>query len=122
MEERSNGSLEGRSIKSFAAKTAIVAIAVCVSAIVVSDWVIDSVESAVARTVENARSQLAPKIGGHQFWAKFEREIDRAADPSNDLPPEKKQKLINDLRIIAARWRPVLEALQDEPQTPASAK
>jgi hypothetical protein len=43
-----------------------------------------------------------------------EEELDRAASPASDLPPERKQKLINNVRTIVARWRPVIDALQED--------
>jgi hypothetical protein len=60
--------------------------------------------------------------GGPQFWGKIEQKLDRAADVSSDLPPEKKQKLINDVRVIVARWRPFIDAVQSEMQKPTNAK
>jgi hypothetical protein len=38
-----------------------------------------------------------------------------------DLPPERKQKLVNNVRILAVRWRPLIDALQDGRQAPAAA-
>ncbi len=53
---------------------------------------------------------------GARFWGKIEREFDRAADPAADLPADKKQKLLNDVHVIVARWRPFLDAAQSELQ------
>jgi hypothetical protein len=39
---------------------------------------------------------------------------DRAADPSTEMPPEKRQELHNDVHVIAARWRPFIKAIQSE--------
>jgi hypothetical protein len=60
-------------------------------------------------------------VGGRQFWVKLENELDRAAAPTSDLSPETKQKLINDVRVIVARWRPFIDAVQNEIQKPANA-
>ena len=49
---------------------------------------------------------LRVSFGGRQFWTKVEQELSRAADPSNDLPQEKKEKIRADLRAIVERWRP----------------
>jgi len=101
---------ERGAIEQFAIKVCIVAAVVSVCTIFVADWIIGS-------AVDAAHSLLATSsIGGRQFWERIERELDRAADPSTDLPPEKKQKIINDLRVIAARWRPFIDAMRDEGQ------
>jgi hypothetical protein len=52
------------------------------------------------------RNDLRASFGGRQFWTKLEHELSRAADPSNDLPEEKKEKIQADLRAIVERWRP----------------
>jgi len=52
------------------------------------------------------RNDLRVSFGGQQFWTKLEHELSRAADPSNDLPQEKKEKIQADLRAIVERWRP----------------
>ncbi len=51
-------------------------------------------------------------VGGSRFWSKIEQEIHRAADTSQDLPPEKKQQLLNDLRVIVQRWRPFVAEIE----------
>jgi hypothetical protein len=50
----------------------------------------------------------AAKMGGARFWADFETNIERAADPASDLPAEKKQALLKDIHIIVDRWRPFM--------------
>jgi hypothetical protein len=47
-------------------------------------------------------------IGGNRFWTKLERELDRLADPKTDLTPEKKQKILSQIKLISDRWRPFL--------------
>ena len=102
----------------FAAKTCIVAVVVTACAVFAADWVIGSAEDSFARSV---RSVQQTSIGGRKFWARLEEELDRAAAPASDLPPERKQKLINNVRILTARWRPLIDALQDGRQAPAAA-
>jgi hypothetical protein len=98
-------------ILSFAVKTCIVGVVFLVCIVVAANAILESVND----TIRSVR------IGGAPFWEKIERELDRAADPSSDLPPEKKQKIINDLRILAARWRPLIEAIQGDIAKPAPA-
>jgi hypothetical protein len=95
----------------FAVKTCIVAIVISGCTIFVADWVIGSLQDSVREL----------RIGGRQFWSKIENELDHAAAPSSDLSPEKKQRLLNDVRTIAARWRPFIDAVRSEMEKPASA-
>ena len=101
----------------FAIKTCIVAVVITACAVFAADWVIGSAEESFARSV---RSVQQTSIGGRKFWTRLEEELDRAAAPASDLPPERKQKLINNVRILAARWRPLIDALQDGGQAPAA--
>jgi hypothetical protein len=116
-----NGPLD--SIVHFAAKACIVALVTSACAIFVGSWVIRSLEDSVARTISAQLAKMADiPIGSARFWEKLEHELDSAADPSSDLLPEKKQKLLNDVRVIVARWRPFIDAAKNEVQNPASAK
>lgn len=78
-------------LKLFAIKTCLVAIVTIFTA----NWIIESsvqtLEDSTARTIANFRAELTrTPIGGEHFWEKIERELDRAADGSSDLPPGKK--------------------------------
>jgi hypothetical protein len=110
----------------FIIKTCVVAAVVTACTIFAADWIIGSAEESFGRsfkTVQQAvRSVQETSIGGRKFWARLEEELDSAASPAADLPPERKQKLINNVRTIAARWRPVIEALQDDKQTSTEQK
>jgi hypothetical protein len=118
---RQDGPLD--SIAHFAAKTCIVALVISFCTIFVANWLIRSLEDSTDRTISAQLAKMAEiPIGGARFWEKIERALDSAADPSSDLPPEKKQKLLNDVRVIAARWRPFIDAAQNEMQNPVGAK
>ena len=54
----------------------------------------------------NANFQAGPA-----FWGKFEEQLYRVTDEP-DLPPEKKEKIINALRKIGEKYRPYIEALE----------
>jgi hypothetical protein len=108
-------------IVQFAVKTCIVAVVISASVIFVADWIVKSVEASTANTISAVRQQLAPTFGGRQFWIKVKEQLDNAAAPSADLPPEEKQKLLNDVRAIVSRWRPFIDAAQDELHKPAGA-
>jgi hypothetical protein len=92
----------------FAAKACIVALIVTVSVVFIANTVIDNLRDALGNTT------------GRPFWTKLEKELDRAAAPESDLPPEQKEKLLRDIRVIVARWRPFLDAVNGELQKPAA--
>jgi hypothetical protein len=51
------------------------------------------------------------RIGGPAFWGKVEAALDRATDPAEAMPPEKKKRLLSQIRAVSAEWAPyVLEA------------
>ena len=56
----------------------------------------------VERVVQNTH------IGGSQFWEKMEHELDRASDPSRDMPVEQKGKLLAQIHVIVERLRPFM--------------
>jgi hypothetical protein len=71
-----------------------------------------------------ATMQQYTKVGGAQFWERAERELERAADPSHELPPEKKQKLLSEIHVLVERWRPFMTEIAplfSDFQKPASA-
>src|SRR4051812_46277060 len=92
-----------------------------VTALVVtaSFLVIDRLDSTLE---ERIRPAMGAIHGGREFWAKFERELERLADPKNDIPAEKKAKLLAQVRAIADRWRPfVVEVVSVADQTKVTA-
>jgi hypothetical protein len=116
------GENSSSNIMFFAVKALIVVVAVSFCAIFVADWVIGSLQDSIVLTFANVRQQtLDATFRDPELWAKIERRVDRAADPSSDLPPQEKQKIINEVRVIVARWRPVIDAAEDELKKPASA-
>jgi hypothetical protein len=80
------------------------------------------IERIVANT--EAKMQQYTKVGGAQFWAKVEGELERAADPALDIPPEKKRKLLSQIHVLVERWRPFMAEIAPlfaDFQRPASA-
>src|SRR5262249_25079187 len=59
----------------------------------------------IERLVANADAQMKQYTGA-PFWAKVERELERAADPARDMPPEQKRKLLAQIHTAVERWRP----------------
>jgi hypothetical protein len=90
----------------FALKTAIVSAAIVLSAWIMLDMLDDFASRRMQQLETTMRSATA--IGGREFWAKLEGELDRLADPRADIPPEKRQKILSQIKVISDRWRPFL--------------
>jgi hypothetical protein len=96
-------------IGQFLIKTVIVAAAVVVSAWIMLDVLDDFADRRMQQFERTFRS--ATSIGGRPFWTKLEHQLDELADPKSDIPPEKKQKILAQIKVLSDRWRPfVLEA------------
>jgi hypothetical protein len=119
-------------VAQFAAKTAIIAAAVTFFSWIIIGEIFDRFDAAMegglarldkemerglARLDEemerglarlHAELQSATRIGGPSFWTRMEQALDDMADPRHDMSPEQKQKLISDIRVIAERWRPLV--------------
>ena len=97
-------------LRSFALKSLIAIGLVTAAIVLVGTLLISKIDDTVARAVYSVQAQLGPiantKIGGSQFWAKVENEIDRVANANNGMAPEKQQKLLSNIRAIVTRVRP----------------
>jgi hypothetical protein len=91
----------GAPIISFLIKTVIVVVAV----IGIFSYVNSLAEERIVQLKETFGH-----VGGRSFWTKVEAELDSLADPNSDLKPEKKQRIMTQIRIISDRWRPFLNA------------
>jgi len=129
MSEPGGPVLQPGGVGQFAIKACIVAAVISISTMFVANWIIDTAEFAIRRTANDLRSQFQDlrsqyqgggSIGGRPFWTAVEHEIEQAASPERDLPPEKKQKLLDELHTIGARWRPFIDALSGDTQKLAS--
>ena len=94
----------GSDLSRFAMKAGIV-VCLVVAALAISSVLI---ASKVERSIGSIKSV---KFGGHQFWTRLENELNRMAR-TDDLPEAKKQKLLADIRAIAAKWRPFIVEIQ----------
>ena len=93
-------------IGQFAAKTLIVAV-VAVASLSILLFQLDNVLSTrIGQLTQEIRS--ATKVNGHVVWLKLEQDLEKAADPANDLPPERKVKLLAAIRTLSDRWGPFL--------------
>ena len=115
MDETQTSILADQSIHRFAIKTAIVAVAVTASAgilFAVLDNIIDA-------RVDQIRA--ATRVNGKVFWGRLEENIVKAADPSNDLSPERKARLLAAVQTLAERWRPFLSEIAVDTSRPPAA-
>jgi hypothetical protein len=90
----------------FAFKSSIVSIAIVLSA-----WImLDLLDAFASRRMQqlDATIHSATAIGGRQFWTKLEEELDKFTDPRMDISPEKKRKILSQIKVISDRWRPFL--------------
>ena len=97
-------------IGQFLIKTVIVAAAIVVSAWI-SAWILlDILDDFADRRMQQVQQtmQSYTRLGGRQFWTKLENQLDQLADPRSDLPPEKKAKILAQIKVVADRWRPFL--------------
>jgi hypothetical protein len=93
-------------IGQFLIKTVIVAAAIVVSAWILLDVLDDFADRRMQQVERTLQSYT--KLGGRQFWTKLENQLDQLADPRSDLPPEKKAKILAQIKVVADRWRPFL--------------
>lgn len=93
-----------RDLWTFAAKACIAA----VLAAVALDYVGSSTQTRIEEVTEKVRRSLDTGAlrGGSQFWTRVEQDLERQADPRNDMPEARKEKLLADLRVVVSRWRP----------------
>jgi hypothetical protein len=108
-------------IGQFAVKTVIVAGVFVISAWIMLDVLDDFADRRMQQFERTLRS--ATSLGGRQFWTKLENQLEQLADPKSDLPPDKKQKILAEIKVISERWRPFLmeaaAAVEGETKQPA---
>ena len=89
----------------FAAKTAIVTLAILVILFFANQFLVSA--------IENEKEQVAFLKGGPAFWETMERKLYKLADEP-DLPPEKKQKILIALRKLSTKYKPYLDVIAGE--------
>jgi hypothetical protein len=90
----------------FAAKVAIFLLLVCGALIGSGAIIANKLHGAIVSAMGSE------SVGGSRFWSKIEQELHRAADPRQELPEEKKQQLLEDLRVVVKRWRPFVAEIE----------
>jgi hypothetical protein len=95
----------------FVLKVAIVIAFVAIAIVVTTNLVTAKIDL-IAAKVESTRLawqatlQDYTKVGGAQFWLKVEKGLDQLADPKSEMPEEKRQKILANIRAIRERWWP----------------
>jgi hypothetical protein len=89
----------------FAAKAAIVFLFLAVAVAASGAVITARVHSAVIDIMGS------DTVGGAQFWSKLEQDLQKAADPSGDLPEQKKQQLLANIKVLVNRWHPFVAAV-----------
>jgi hypothetical protein len=100
------------SLSRFAIKAAIVCAAIVVTVWLTTDIITGQIEGTVNRLVDRqvaritTQLQTKTRFDGRDLWPRIERTLDNAVAAKYDLPPEKQQKIIADVRAVSERWRP----------------
>src|SRR5262245_32162099 len=87
-------------IGAFAAK-AVIAAVVTLATLVISANIL------VSAVINQVRANILTDVGGNAFWTKVEDELERLAR-GDGVSPQKKQKIVSDVRAISDRWRPFI--------------
>jgi len=99
----------------FTLKVGIFVVLVAIAIVVTTNLVATKIET--TRVAWQTILQDYSKIGGAQFWSKVEKGLDQLADPKTEMPEDKRQKILSDIRAIRDRWWPFIAAA-----VPADAK
>jgi hypothetical protein len=114
---RVNKSRRSASVGQFAVKTMIVA-----AAVVVSTWImLDVLDAFADRRMQQLEQMLraTTSLGGRQFWTNIENQLDALADPKSDLPPDRRQKILANVKVVSDRWRPFMREAASAIDSPA---
>jgi hypothetical protein len=95
-----------RGLAQFTLKVGIVVVLVAGAIVLTSNLIATKLES--TRLAWQATLQEHTKIGGAQFWSKVEKSLDQLADPKSEMPEEKRQKILSNIRVLRDRWWPFI--------------
>ena len=92
-------------IKEFAIKMGIV-FALLLGTLIYSATKLEDIVQRASNLLHMEVQRAFAQLDTRSFWKNLETELAKAAGPTRDLPPEKKQKILSDIRTIVERWRP----------------
>jgi hypothetical protein len=87
-------------------KVGIVVVLVAIAIVITTNLIATKIET--TRLAWEATLQDYTKIGGAQFWSKVEKSLDQLADPKSEMPEEKRQKILSNIRVLRDRWWPFI--------------
>ena len=90
----------------FTLKVGIIVVLVAIAIVVTTNLVATKIEA--TRAAWQTTLQEHSKIGGAQFWSKVEKGLDQLADPKSEMPDDKREKILSDIRAIRDRWWPFI--------------
>jgi hypothetical protein len=90
----------------FTLKVGIVFVLAAIAIVITTNLIATKLES--TRVAWQTTLQENTKIGGAQFWSKVEKSLDQMADPKSEMPEEKRQKILSNIRVIRDRWWPFI--------------
>lgn len=93
---------QGDNIGRFAMKAGIVAVMVLFVLAISGALVANRIEASVNAMIGSDR------MGGRQFWTGLERALESAAEPSNEMAPERQKKLLSNIRVMVNRYKPFI--------------
>jgi hypothetical protein len=92
----------------FTLKVGIVVVLIAIAMVVTTNLLATKIET--TRAAWQTTLQDNTKIGGAQFWSKVEKSLDDLANPKSEMPEDKRQKILSDIRAIRDRWWPFIAA------------
>jgi hypothetical protein len=90
----------------FTLKVGIVVVLIAIAMVITTNLLATKIET--TRAAWQTTLQDYTKIGGAQFWSKVEKSLDDLANPKSEMPADKRQKILSDIRAIRERWWPFI--------------
>lgn len=105
-QQASSGNLEQFFLKAVIV-VVLIGTLIAVPGVIVAHQLAKTVDRAIVQV--QTEKQKIKELSGPAFWRRLESELDRAADPKNAMPEEKKQKILANIRSIVTQWRPFVQ-------------
>ena len=97
-------------IGQFAVKALIVAVLALMTSEMIMGMAVAKLDGILRKNMELIRSdvQAVRGVGLSRVMNRLALELEQAAAPNAEIPPEKKQKILSDIRIVVERARPFI--------------
>jgi hypothetical protein len=90
----------------FTLKVVIVVVLAAITVVITTNLIATKIET--TRLAWQATFQDHTQIGGRQFWSKIEESLDDLGNPKSEMPEDKRQKILSNIRVIRDRWWPFI--------------